>query len=38
MAIFKIQVLICIKFKFNWGQFYKEILIFGYFKKWKKSE
>ena len=35
--IYKIQFFICIKIKFLWGEFYKEIANFGYFKKSEKN-
>ena len=32
----KFKFLFALKLSFSWGQFYKEIPKFGYFKKWKK--
>ena len=36
--IFKFKMLFALKLNFNEGQFYREILNFGYFKNLKKSE
>ena len=34
----KFKLLFTLILNSNWGQFYKEISEFGYFKNWKKSE